>query len=272
MSFSLTRKETEVPSDRALQNLHSKPPAFRSIGLQADHLFPQDLEIACTNKHPPWLCSLTQSCAGSVGCSERCPWVHWGHPAPPVALNACGGWMPQHSWISPALEGSFTDNDEFENGDIFQRHTFEWGGNNSVILEPRGGQSDCFKCLVSILCFSYLNAAFVQRSKKRLPVCAVQLHRQRWPGEWPALGGTAVCRKPLNPHDEVLRWAGLGPPRVVPRTQGYITFSGKGTLQASFRCWDGGIILDYLIGPKRNHKDPQNQWTFLDWAQSQGEK
>lgn len=72
--------------------------------------------------------------------------------------------MPWHSRISPALKGPFTDNDEFENGDIFQRHTFEWGENNSVILEPRGGQSDCFKCLVSILCFSHLNAAFVQRS------------------------------------------------------------------------------------------------------------
>lgn len=76
--------------------------------------------------------------------------------------------------------------------------------------------------------------------------------RQRRPGGGggPPLEAAAVCRKPLSPHDEVLRWAGLGPPRdapilvpgvllgprSTPRTQEYITFGGKGTLQASFRC------------------------------------
>ena len=180
----MTRKETEAPSNRAPQNLHSKLPAFRSEGLQADLLFLQDLEIACTNKHLPWLCSIPQSCAGSMGHSEQRPWGSLRSPCLIGSLK-CTWRMNALTWLNfSCTEGSFIDNDESENGDIIQRHTFEWDGSNSVIPKSRGGQSDYFNCLVFILCFSHLNAAFVQRSKKHLAVCSVQWYGAEAAGNW----------------------------------------------------------------------------------------
>ena len=42
----------------------------------------------------------------------------------------------------------------------------------------------------------------------------------------------AFWKKPLNPNDEVLRWAEVGLPRDAPilvyRTQGYVTFGRRG--------------------------------------------
>ena len=180
----MTRKETEAPSNRAPQNLHSKLPAFQSEGLQADLLFLQDLEIACTNKHLPWLCSITQSCARSVGHSEQCPWGSLRSPCPIGSLK-CTWRLNALTWLNfSCTEGSFIDNDESENGDIIQRHTFEWDGNSSVIPESRGGQSAYFKCLVFILCFSHLNAAFVQRAGS-ISLCVLSSGTaQRRPGSW----------------------------------------------------------------------------------------
>lgn len=54
------------------------------------------------------------------------------------------------------------DNDGSENGNILQMHRSEWDRNNGVILEPRGRESDCSKCLGVSPCSSHHGAARVK--------------------------------------------------------------------------------------------------------------
>lgn len=115
-------------------------------------------------------------------------------------------------------------------------HMFEWDGNNSVILEPRCGQSNCLECLVLILPVCHPGAGFGQKREMQLLVCAIQLHSDGEAREARPREAVAVWRKAPSPRDEILWWAKswlpTWAPILVPRTCGHVTLGGKGTLQA----------------------------------------
>ena len=208
----MTRKETEAPSNRAPQNLYSKLPAFRSEGLQADLLFLQDLEIACTNKYLPWLCSIPQSCAGSMGHSEQRPWgslrspcpigvlgVHCGHPASSAALNARGGWMPWHGWISPALNApSLTMMNPKMETSSKDTHLNGMGAIASSLNQGVGRVTTSIAWF--LFCVLVISMLHLYKGARSISLCVLSSGTaQRRPGTGGALGGSSCLEKATEP-------------------------------------------------------------------------